>query len=330
MEISRQSAFEAFILVICMLIYSFSSIQAQENLASVELREIAQFGLGIAQDNVSYDRFLVSPNEDYLAVLSSENIEIWSISNQNLISIIERPFGDFGFGVFDWSPDSSQIATITGEIELNIWDVSTGDLVQTLAGIDIGSNGTRGIDWYQTNLIATGSFEYLMWNIESNNSPQTFACHPWGSRLWWSPNGEYVATMGGGSSLIWVCDNQFEKVVSIEGYTTIAWSPDSTEIATVGILNTLRVWDISSGEVLTTSETGESNIRNISWNLDGNRIVTGHLSGEVQIWERLTPNAFGLVTDAFVTGLSDVDWVGNNLITINNMGIIQLWEVIDI
>jgi WD40 repeat protein len=123
-----------------------------------------------------------------------------------------------------------------------------------------------------------------------------------------------------------VCDNQFNRLFSFEGYTTVEWSPDSNEVASVGIFNTLRVWSVTSGEVLTTSNGGENNILNISWHSDAIRIVTGHLNGEIRIWERLTPDAFWLIGNAYIPELNDVEWIGNQLITTSMEGI-QVWNV---
>lgn len=314
------------LILLTLFILPATMLHAQEGI-DVQFTEVARFGTGTTQTDISYDKFLVSPNEELIAVLSNESIEIWELNEQQIISTIDRPFGEYGFGVFDWSPDGSQIATITGEIELFVWDAFTGDLIQVHNGIDIWSNGIRSIEWNQPNTITTGSFEYLTWDLTSENIPTSFDCHPYGSQLWWSPNGEYIATMGGGSTLIWICDNQFNDLMWFEGYTTVEWNPDSTELATVGIFNTLRVWSLTTREVVSTSRAGENNIFSISWHSAGNIIVTGHLNGEIRAWERLTPDHFWLVGDINVQGLTDVAWVEDNLLTINNMGVIQIWAI---
>lgn len=325
------------LLIITLILFTYWVLVEQDdkdNRVALQLKEVAQFGTGLSVNDISYKKLLLSPDEEYIAVLSSNRIEvssdlieIWNVNTQSLISTIINPFGDYGFGVFAWSPDGSQIATITGETELYIWDTFTGELVRTVDGIDLGSNGTRAIEWRESNIITTGSFEYLLWNLETDTSPQIVNCHPWSSRFWWSPNGEYIATMGGESSLVWICDKQFEQLLSIEGYTTIEWSPDSTEIATVGILNTLRIWSVSSGEALATSEGGENNILDISWHIDGKRIVTKHLKSEIQIWKRESFNYLRSIGSVSISGLTDVTWIGNQLITTNKDGVIQVWDV---
>lgn len=314
-------------LMVVSVICTVSVVLSQDSIERIQFDEISKFGSGTTQDNVSYEKFLISPNEEKVAILSSGRIEVWDLSTQNLTTTIEEPFSSFGFGVFTWSPDGSQIATIVGETELYIWDALNGELVRTHDGVDLGSNGTRAIEWHQPDTITTGSFEYLTWNINSEDTPHVVNCHPWGSLLWWSSNGEYIATMGSDSTLVWICDTEFNRLLSIEGYTTVEWSPDNTEIATVGIFNTLRVWSVESGEVISTSEGGENTILNIDWHLNGTTIVTGHSNGEVRVWERLTPDAFWLIGTIQIPEITDVAWFGDQLITISDTGYIQVWNV---
>src|SRR5258708_6676474 len=111
-------------------IWSFSVVQSQEDI-DVQLEEIAKFGTGINQGNVSYENFLASPDQKHIAVLSADSIEVWGLDIQKLVTTINKPFGVFGSGVFAWSPDSSQLATIALDTELSIWSASTGELIQT-------------------------------------------------------------------------------------------------------------------------------------------------------------------------------------------------------
>jgi WD40 repeat protein len=315
------------VLVCTLFLITVSTVLGQNDIEALRLEEVARFGTGKSEQAVGYENLLLSPNEEYIAVIADEQIEVWNVTTQSLITIISNPFGEIGFGVFAWSPDSSQIASIALETELYIWDAVTGELLQTLDGIDLGSNGTRSIEWHQPNTINTGSFKYLTWDIASQDAPRIVDCHPWGSSLWWSPNDEYVATMGGESTLVWICDNQFNQLFAVEGYTTVEWSPDSTEVANVGIFNTLRIWSITSGEVVATAEGGANNILNISWHSNENKIVTGHVNGEIRVWERLTPDAFWLIGNAYIPGLTDVTWIGNQLLTATDTGILQVWDI---
>ncbi len=283
--------------------------------------EIAQFGTGLSQDNVTYEYGQLSPDKTFLAIKTENAIEVWDLTTQKLISTINNPTG-----VFAWNPDSTQIATITLDDELFVWDIFTGDLVRSYNGLNISSNGVRAISWFQSDKIITGSFEYFIWDITSQVLPEIVSCHPWGSLLWWSPNGQYIATMGSESALIWICDSDFERLLSIEGYTTMAWSPNSEEIATVGIYNTLRIWHVASGEPIATMPGGEHNILEIIWHESGDILTTRHSGGEIRLWERQTPDAFWLSSVVDILGVNDIAWLNDQLLTISEEGVVQIWE----
>jgi WD40 repeat protein len=323
MKINADRAYCVIILVLVSTLLCLLPMSAQEFSDIVQIELESQFGNINADNSNRYGDFLISPDKTHVAVRFGEHIEIWNINRQDLVATI-----DDRLGVFAWNPESDQLATMTLETELSIWDAFSGDLLQTYEGISIQSNGVRSIQWYQPNLITSGSFEYLLWDLISEDLPEIIECHPFGSRHWWSPDKKRFATLGS-STLIWVCNDEFERVASFEGYTTVAWNPDSSEVATVGILNTLRVWDIASGEVVSTSEGGENNITNISWHSEGQRIVTGHLNDEIRIWERMTPDSFWQIGNVSIMGLHQVDWLGNHLITTSSSHGIQVWNLIE-
>lgn len=328
--LKRRSGKKGFLITIAFLLLPFLTVSGQNIVDPLHLEEVAQFGNFTSDNHTAYDRFRLSPDLDHIAVRAGEHIEVWNLNTQSLIATINDPLS-----VFAWNPEGSQIATITMETELSIWDAFTGDLIRTHDGIDILSHGTRAIEWLHPDTITTGSFatsfttdpfEYLLWDVTSEDAPRIVDCHPWGSRLWWSPNGEYIATLGD-STLVWICDNQFNRLFAVEGYRTVAWNPDNTEIATVGIFNTLRIWRIADEEAVATSEGGENNILEISWHSNGKRIATGHLNGEVRIWERLTPDHFWFMGTAQIPDLNDLAWAQDQLITTSDTGYIQVWDI---
>jgi len=325
MKLSRHVSYIVFVFIYVFAFLLPLSVASQDDIETLELEEVAQFNISeIGGNELLYDYFQISPNNEYIAIHATNSIEVWGIDTQKQVSLIDN---DNIVGVFAWSPDSSRIVTVTTEDEMYIWDTFTGEIVDTYEGIDIRSNGIRSIEWIASNTIVTGSFDYLLWDLESQDTPKRFDCHPWGSRLWFSPDKSYIATMGSESTLIWICDSDFNVVSSIEGYRTVEWSSDGSEIATVGILNTLRVWSLSSGEALSTTDGGENSIHIITWHPSLDIIVTGHSNGEVRIWERLTPDIFWLVGTENITDLTDIAWLENQLITLTRQGSIQLWDV---
>lgn len=308
--------------MLLLLPYVLSPASSQGFIDTVEIELYAQFGTVDLNNGESYSDFQLSPDGTHLAVRLGSQIEIWNILDENLITVIPEVFGS----AFSWNPDGDLLATSLDETELKIWNPFDGTLNQTFEGVDLYSDGIRSLLWYEEHKIITGSFEYILWDLENNNVSLDIQCHPWGTRIWSSPDHTYFATMGS-SSLIWICDSAFEQVISFEGYVTLAWNVDSTQVATRGIHNTLRIWDVATGEAIATGEGEEDPIVSISWNED-DRLVTGHFNGEVRFWGRLsTPDVLWLIGVQSIEGLWRVAWLNDDQIISTGTQGIQIWSL---
>ncbi len=69
------------------------------------------------------------------------------------------------------------------------------------------------------------------------------------------------------------------------GVRASSFSSEGSEIATVGMNNGFRLWDVKSGELLETYDTSRISIINhIVFSPDGKLIITGHNDGSMVIW----------------------------------------------
>lgn len=324
------NALNKVLIIVCVLFFALVlPLAAQDEDPAAEpwqVEEAAKFGTGAledAEDVFPYTEFKLSPDGASIAVRAGDNIEIWNIADESLTTTIEDPLSSFA-----WSPDSSQIVTSLLETDIYIWDATTGEQLIHNEGYLLNSVRTRSIEWFNDTSIMTGSFGYELWDPTTEADPILVRCHPMGEKLLWSPDQRYVATMGSESTIIWICNTDFTPIRYVEGYRTVVWHPDVFRIATVGIYNTLRIWDLETGEVLSTASGGENNIRQIDWYEDSTRLVTGHTNGEIQLWERQTHDQLEMRLSTTIPNLSDVKWFGNQLITTSSAGLIQLWNII--
>ena len=92
----------------------------------------------------------------------------------------------------------------------------------------------------------------------------------------------------------------------------------------------ITVWDANSGELISTSTSDDNSIAvDINFSPDGNRIVTGKLSGKIGIWD-FSPE--GLQKVQTLLGHRDqVDAVfssdGNHVYSSSQDGMIRIWDV---
>jgi WD40 repeat protein len=64
-----------------------------------------------------------------------------------------------------------------------------------------------------------------------------------------------------------------------------AWSPDGRRIVTASADKTLRIWEVSSGMLLSTLVGHDDAVFGCAWSPDGSRIASASLDSTLRIWE---------------------------------------------
>ncbi len=66
---------------------------------------------------------------------------------------------------------------------------------------------------------------------------------------------------------------------------TLAWSPDSSRIASGYYDKTVQVWEVNSGRLLLTYHGHSNRVNTLAWSPDGSRIASGSQDNTVQVWQ---------------------------------------------
>lgn len=196
-----------------------------------------------------------------------------------------------------WSPDGQLLASghdpsqNAGQypFPINLWNIESGNLVTTFGGGDFDSasslawfpNGERLISVRYDGLLRT-------WNVPEyeEHSSDSFPGNWLRMRLAWSPDRAHFALWDagqGGLFLIDIAEAEFRTFAHAGGEKIVAWSPDSTVLATGGWQPNLQFWDVQSGEVIDsyTGADGEMDdvIYDLDWSPEGDRIATAATYG---------------------------------------------------
>lgn len=150
-----------------------------------------------------------------------------------------------------WSPDGTELASANLNGAIQVWNVSGMQL-------------------------------QLLIELQGSGSSRSHA-------VAWSPDGTKIAASINRTIRIWET-TQWQPLVTIEeqydDITSIAWRPDSTQIATVsfgGRPFNFRIWDTSTGLGIRTMDS-PGYMYSVDWNPDGTRIATSG-GAALEIWD---------------------------------------------
>lgn len=248
-----------------------------------------------------------SPDGNLLAVRELTSVLVWDVAKAQVIRVFGADIGVLPN--LSWSPDGQFLAVGNFRGVVRVLSLATGDvLYEWQLGRDITS-----VAWSPDGrTLAAGG-----------TAPDTDAGFVW---LWDIPTGSPVNILDGPTARV----------------THLAWSPNGTQLLAADDSLALTIWDISTleippipaeGETITfpslTRQTLTNNaltgIKAITWNNDGEILITGDTSGLISFWSA----SGGMVQSTLTTppGLVSAAWNGENLFALERDGQIQIWNV---
>jgi WD40 repeat protein/basic membrane lipoprotein Med (substrate-binding protein (PBP1-ABC) superfamily)/transcriptional regulator with XRE-family HTH domain len=197
-------------------------------------------------------------------------------------------------------PSGKQIAIPNDDRKVSIWDVATGNVLETLSGhtsvvtgLAFNKDGTRlvtaGADykiniWDTSTLLSAGASKTppkLLLTIGHPSPVRAAAFDPEGNRL--------ATGIDNGSAIVWN-PNMGKPVLDLLrihrlSVNAIVFSPDGSRIATASRDGTAKIWDATSGSELFTLRGHIRDLQSIAYSPDGKRIATASLDGTARLWD---------------------------------------------
>lgn len=228
--------------------------------------------------------------------------QLWTITPSGVTeahTIIVNPGARVS--AYGFSADLTRYATIDAKMMLQLWDPSTGNLLQSFPisqttssightnyvfGFDFSPDGTK---------CAIGGADGLayVWDLASGKVLQPINGHEGPVMgVTFSADGTRLATASDdGTARIWeTATGQLLQTLSGHaGYVIQAeFSPDGKRIVTTSNDTTAKVWDILTGQELLTLKGHISSVFWVDFSPDGSRIATGSTDGTVKVWDAFT------------------------------------------
>ncbi len=257
----------------------------------------------------SPEYFAFSPDGTQIAAAATDaTVNVWDVATGTIIHTLDHASSSIPWNPLSisWSPDGTTITTGNNDWALRVWDAATGELKYELgdrAGWYVGwsldstrfvTNGMKIFDAAKGELVMELGYN---WGVPYETE--------------WSPDGTMIATASGwegDDTQLWTATG--EHLDSFQTGYSIAWSPDSTRLASIGQIRDVAtglpvviipamggeigwhpdgewiastgeeavfLWDATAGDQLAMWDLPGCDIRGFAWSNDGNRFAVNCL-----------------------------------------------------
>jgi tetratricopeptide (TPR) repeat protein len=228
------------------------------------------------------------------------------------------------------SPVGQQIALGCGST-VEIRDTSSGKLIHTLRG---HSAGITALAWNaQGTLLASASWDgtACIWNLATGKAQKRIELSHQDRKICWSPDGEYLATIGNRDVQIWSAQRgtmecQYRDQHQIHA---VAWSPDGRCVASGGWGNDITVWDAFTADAISVLTGHTSPITSLCWNPSGTRLASASEDRFVRIWDVETQGGL-LSLRGNTDGVTSLAWSqdGMRIAAGDRLGQVIVWDAL--
>jgi WD40 repeat protein len=236
-----------------------------------------------------------SPDGKILAA-GAGRITLWDPGAGTLKKSID--VGGTGVNALAWSPDGKAVASALDDEVATIWDETSGERVLSLVG---RSNPvvSMQLDRNGRYLAAGGRGGMaVIWDTQAGRIRRSFS----GMTAWTntaiSPDGTLFAA-GDLYGTLKIFDSSngkelrrmkaYERRGARNQVTCIAFGPDARLMATGCDENgDVKLWEVSSGKLVTTVRTGCATISSVDFSPDGGTLATTHFDGTLNQWNIAT------------------------------------------
>jgi WD40 repeat protein len=184
-----------------------------------------------------------------------------------------------------FSHDSAQLASVSDDSTVKIWDASSGACLHTLKG--------------HRDFVRSVAFSHNSAQLASASDDSTV-------KIWDASSGACLHTLEGHRSYV----------------RSVAFSHNSAQLASASDDRTVKIWDASSGACLQTLEGHWSYVRSVAFSHDSTRLASASWDRTIKIWDASSSTCLQTLDTGKVLDSLSFDSTGSFLHTA--IGIIAL------
>jgi WD40 repeat protein/basic membrane lipoprotein Med (substrate-binding protein (PBP1-ABC) superfamily) len=276
----------------------------------------------------------ISPDGSRLAASDSENkVIIWDTSSwEELLSFYAH--ADWMLDI-EFSPDGNRLATSSLDGKAKIWDAATGQELLLLAG---HTDGILSLAFDPSGKhLATASMDGTLriWNVSLSQEWLSSPTDGYAGHIAFSPDGSLLAAGSGyqGKIRLWNLETGEETGFLTSaghpgGVDAVTFSPDGAQLASVGVDDSLKIWDIDSGQLINLKEEVEiSEVGDVMYSPDGSLLVISGSGTTFELLDAATLQKLAEFPNKDVADAIAFSPDGNLLASTTRSGVTRVWDL---
>ncbi|WP_392531313.1 protein kinase [Nostoc sp. C117] len=234
-------------------------------------------------------KILASTNDD-------KNIKLWDLNKKKLIASLSGHRQAVKSVAF--SPDGKILATASDDKTIKLWHISTLKEICTLLG---HSHAVKSVAFSANGqILASGSWDKTikLWNVNTGAEICTLTGHQLKvNSVAFSPQGEILASASYDRTIrLWQNNSEREfkncpcytLLGTLSGHAwavlTVAFSPDGKILATGSDDNTIKLWEVNTGQLISTLLGHSWSVVALAFTADGETLISGSWDKTVKLW----------------------------------------------
>ncbi|BAY13587.1 serine/threonine-protein kinase [Calothrix sp. NIES-2098] len=248
-----------------------------------------------------------SPNGKTLASGDDKIIRLWDLNTQKVLATLSGH--SQAVKSVAYSPDGKILATASDDRIIKLWDINQLQEICTLVG---HSHAVKSVAFSPDgHILASGSWDKTvkLWDVNTGKEISTLTGHQLQvSSVAFSPQGQLLASASFDRTIcLWqlpttemlLKDRQaigeFKNrpdctlVGNLSGHAwavlTVAFSPDGKILATGSDDNTIKLWEVNTGQVITTLLGHSWSVVAVAFTPDGTTLISASRDRTVKLWK---------------------------------------------
>ena len=229
-----------------------------------------------------------------IAVNKRRKITSWQLKNKTLNHCFAQNSYSYDshdglINAFVLSSDCKTLYSGSADRTIRIWNLTTGQLEQTLNGHTDSVLALAITPGGRFLLSGSADKTIKIWDLHQPTlKPQIFAYHEgWVTSLAITNDGKYLVSGSTDSKIkLWNLSTK-ELIYTIVKNTSAIWSiaisPDGKTIASGSIDKTV-IWELATGKLLQTIDASSP----VIFNKNGKYLITANHQNQIEIWQRLS------------------------------------------